>query len=96
MDTVLATVDFMSNNTTTILAIVFGLLTCLTQLAALFNIEWLAKYSQTAHDVIQKLAGNWGYAMNAAEVVRTYETGGPIAALNALATLNVAQKPPPS
>lgn len=64
----------------------------LAQLAARFDLGWLASVSGGLHDVVQFLAGNAGYAVNAVKIAETYRVRGANAALDQLATLIPAPK----
>lgn len=74
-----------------ILIILLALSGLLSQVAARFDLGWLASASTTLGWAVQQVAGNAGYAKNAVDVAKTYRDKGADAAINELAAL----LPPP-
>ncbi|MBI1207246.1 MAG: hypothetical protein GC191_08150 [Azospirillum sp.] len=93
METALALIDTVTAHLDTIVLVTFAVAGAAAQIAARFDLDGLARASRTAHDLVQLVAGNWGKAANAAEILRTYRTNGFTAALDQLDALSAGRAP---
>ena len=93
MTPVVAALDWIASHPVELSGWMLAVLGAVSQLAALLNLGWLGRVSARLATGVRWLAGNWGYAVNAAELVDLYRVGGPEAALQRLAVL--AQADPP-
>ncbi len=87
-------VDWISAHMAMLLIGVPAIAGMLAQAAAAFNLNGLGRIAAWLPPAIQWLAGNWGYASNAVEILDLYETDGPDAALARLAALASDRRPP--
>lgn len=95
MDQILS---FIADHPDLVIGILGAAAAGLPQLAAMFNLDWLAVAAPRIHGAIQVLAGNWGKAANAARLLQIYRRDGALAALAELERLTGSGPPasPPS
>jgi hypothetical protein len=86
-DPVIASIGWITDHLTTVVGVALALLGAVSQVAARFNLGRLGAVDSRLQTAVLWLAGNWGYAVNAAELVELYRVAGPEAALARLAEL---------